>query len=311
MTTWQGVFPAVTTKMDPAGRVDLAATRKSVARLIDGGVAGVVVLPMLGENASLAPPEREAIIREAVEVAAGRVPVLSGLAESTLENARANARHYESFGAQGLMVFPNLVYKTDPRETVFWYRQIAASSSLPIMIYNNPLAYGVDVTPRILESLADTKEIVCVKEESGDIRRVTDIKVALGDRFSVFCGVDDLIVESLALGATGWVSGMTNVWPRECVEIFDLCRAERFADARKLYGILTPSFHLDTHVKLVQYIKLAESLVYGAPEWTRPPRLPLVGAERDFVAGTIRKAMADLARRNGRTAGAALAAATG
>jgi 4-hydroxy-tetrahydrodipicolinate synthase len=307
-TTWQGVFPAVTTKMDQSGRVDLAATRKSVARLIDGGVAGVVVLPMLGENASLAPPEREAIIRDAVEVSAGRVPVLSGLAESTLENARANARHYESFGAQGLMVFPNLVYKTDPRETVFWYQQIAAASSLPIMIYNNPIAYGVDVTPRILETLADTKEIVCVKEESGDVRRVTDIKVALGDRFSVFCGVDDLIVESLALGVTGWVSGMTNVWPRECVEMFDLCRAERFAEARKLYKILTPSFHLDTHVKLVQYIKLAESLVCGAPEWTRPPRLSLVGAERDFVVATIRKATADLAQRI-RTAGAPLAAA--
>jgi 4-hydroxy-tetrahydrodipicolinate synthase len=311
MTTWQGVFPAVTTKMDQSGRINVAATSQSVARLIDGGVAGVVVLPMLGENASLAPAEREAIIRAAVETAAGRVPVLSGLAESTLESARANARHYESCGAQGLMVFPNLVYKTDPRETVFWYREIAAASSLPIMIYNNPIAYGVDVTPRILESLADTKEIVCVKEESGDIRRVTDIKVALGDRFSVFCGVDDLIVESLALGVTGWVSGMTNAWPRECVELFDLCRAERFADARKLYRILTPSFHLDTHVKLVQYIKLAESLVYGAPEWTRPPRLPLVGAERDSVIATLRKTMADLAQRDGGSVGAQLAAAAG
>jgi len=297
--------------MDQSGRINVAATSQSVARLIDGGVAGVVVLPMLGENASLAPAEREAIIRAAVETAAGRVPVLSGLAESTLESARANARHYESCGAQGLMVFPNLVYKTDPRETVFWYREIAAASSLPIMIYNNPIAYGVDVTPRILESLADTKEIVCVKEESGDIRRVTDIKVALGDRFSVFCGVDDLIVESLALGVTGWVSGMTNAWPRECVELFDLCRAERFADARKLYRILTPSFHLDTHVKLVQYIKLAESLVYGAPEWTRPPRLPLVGAERDSVIATLRKTMADLAQRDGGSVGAQLAAAAG
>ena len=295
-TAWQGVFPAVTTKMDQSGRVDLAAMRHSVARQIDGGVAGVIVLPMLGENAALTLQEREAIIRAAVEAAAGRVPVLSGLAESTLENARVNARHYESFGAQGLMVFPNLVYKTDPRETVFWYQQIAAASSLPIMIYNNPIAYGVDVTPRILESLADTREIVCVKEESGDIRRVTDIKVALGDRFSVFCGVDDLIVESLALGVTGWVSGMTNVWPRECVALFELCRAEKFAQARKLYRILTPAFHLDTHVKLVQYIKLAESLVYGAPEWTRAPRLPLAGEEREFVTATVRKAAGALAQ---------------
>ena len=297
MTIWQGVFPAVTTKMEPSGRIDLPAMSKSIARLIESGVAGVVVLPMLGENASLALPEREAVIRAALESAAGRVAVLSGLAESTLESACANARHYESWGAQGLMVFPNLVYKTDPRETVFWYEQIAAASSLPIMIYNNPIAYGVDVTPRILESLSDTKRIVCVKEESGDIRRVTDIRVALGDRFSVFCGVDDLIVESMALGATGWVSGMTNVWPRECVEIFALCRAEKFAEARKLYEILTPSFHLDTHVKLVQYIKLAESLVYGAPEWTRAPRLPLAGEERAFVIATIEKAMAGLAQR--------------
>jgi 4-hydroxy-tetrahydrodipicolinate synthase len=296
MTTWQGVFPAVTTKMDQSGRIDLAAMRKSVDRQIENGVAGVIVLPMLGENASLALAERETIIRAAVEVAAGRVPVLSGLAESTLENARANARHYESFGAQGLMVFPNLVYKTDPRETVFWYQQIAAASALPIMIYNNPIAYGVDVTPRILASLAETKEIVCVKEESGDIRRVTDIKVALGDRFSVFCGVDDLIVESMALGVTGWVSGMTNVWPRECVALFELCRAEKFAEARRLYRIMTPAFHLDTHVKLVQYIKLAESLVYGAPEWTRAPRLPLVGEEREHVAATVRKAAAALAQ---------------
>jgi 4-hydroxy-tetrahydrodipicolinate synthase len=297
--------------MDQTGRVDFAATRKSVARQIESGVAGVIVLPMLGENASLALPEREAIIRAAVEAAAGRVPVLSGLAEATLENARANARHYESYGAQGLMVFPNLVYKTDPRETAFWYQQIAAASSLPIMIYNNPIAYGVDVTPSILASLADTKEIVCLKEESGDIRRVTDIKVALGDRFSVFCGVDDLIVESLALGVTGWVSGMTNVWPRECVEIFDLCRAEKFAEARKLYRILTPSFHLDTHVKLVQYIKLAESLVYGAPEWTRAPRLPLEGEERERVIATIRTAMSDLARRAGQSAAAGRRAASG
>jgi len=308
-TIWQGVFPAVTTKMDRSGRVDLAATGQSVDRQIESGVAGVVVLPMLGENASLALPEREAIIRAAVEAAAGRVPVLCGLAESTLENACANAHRYESFGAQGLMVFPNLVYRTDPRETAFWYQQIAAASSLPIMIYNNPLAYGVDVTPRILESLADTRQIVCVKEESGDIRRITDIRVALGERFSIFCGVDDLIVESLALGATGWVSGMTNVWPRECVELFDLCRAARFADARKLYSILTPAFHLDTHVKLVQYIKLAESLVYGAPEWTRAPRLPLVGDERDFVIATVRKAAADLAQRGVEPVGRGLAAA--
>jgi len=294
-TAWRGVFPAVTTKMDEAGRIDLTATRHSIDRLVNNGVSGVIMLPMLGENASLTLVERESVIRAAVEVVDGRVPVLSGLAEATIADARANAVNYARYGAQGLMVFPSLGYKTDPRETAAWYRAVAGASSLPIMVYNNPIAYGVDVTPEVLAMLTDVEEIVCVKEESGDIRRPTDIAVALGDRFSVFCGVDDVIVESMALGVTGWVSGMTNVWPKECVTIFELCRQEKFAEARKLYRILTPSFHLDTHVKLVQYIKLAESLVYGAPEWTRSPRLPLVGEERAFVTGTVNKAIAALA----------------
>lgn len=291
---WQGVFPAVTTKMTREGQVDIEATQRSIQRLIEKGVSGLIVLPMLGENASLSLEERERVIRSAAEVVGGRVPLLSGLAEITLAAAQAHARAYQSFGAQGLMVFPSLGYKTDPRETVAWYQGIAGASSLPIMIYNNPIAYGVDVTPAILRQLADTREIVCVKEETGDIRRITDMSIELGDRFSLFCGVDDLIVESIALGATGWVSGMTNAWPAECVELFRLCTKENFTEARKLYRILTPSFHLDTHVKLVQYIKLAESLVYGAPEWTRAPRLPLVGSERDAVIHTIQTTIAGL-----------------
>ncbi|MHB2170021.1 dihydrodipicolinate synthase family protein [Alsobacter sp. R-9] len=300
MARWTGVFPAVTTKMTRDGEIDVGATQASIDRLIKAGVAGVIVLPMLGENASLTMAERERIIRAGAEVVAGRVPMLSGLAETTLASAQANARAYQRFGAQGLMVFPSLGYKTDGRETAEWYRGIAAASSLPIMIYNNPIAYGVDVTPRVLEDLVATPEIVCIKEESGDIRRVTDLFIAHGDRFSIFCGVDDLIVESCALGATGWVSGMTNAWPAECVELYDLCRAGRFEAARALYRILTPSFHLDTHVKLVQYIKLAEHLVYGAPEWTRAPRLPLVGDERERVIATVKTATAALAERPSR-----------
>jgi 4-hydroxy-tetrahydrodipicolinate synthase len=299
---WTGVFPAVTTKMKQDGAVDLPATQSSIDRLIKAGVSGVIVLPMLGENASLTVAERESVIRAAVEVVNRRVPLLSGLAETNLSAAKANAKLYESVGAEGLMVFPSLGYKTDDRETAAWYKGIAGASSLPIMIYNNPIAYGVDVTPAVLKELVDTPEIVCVKEESGDIRRVTDLAIALGDRFSVFCGVDDLIVESCALGASGWVSGMTNAWPAQCVELFDLCATERFAEARELYRILTPSFHLDTHVKLVQYIKLAENLVYGAPEWTRAPRLPLVGAEREHVLSTVRAAIAALDRHGGRAA---------
>jgi 4-hydroxy-tetrahydrodipicolinate synthase len=297
MNKWRGVFPAVTTKMTQEGHVDIEATQRSLNRLIEGGVSGVIVLPMLGENASLTAAEREGVIRAAVEAVNGRVPLLSGLAEITLDNAKTHARAYEGFGAQGLMVFPSLGYKTDPRETIAWYQGIGQACSLPIMIYNNPIAYGVDVTPGILRSLAETPTIVCVKEESGDIRRITDISIALGERFSIFCGVDDLIVESVALGATGWVSGMTNAWPKECVELFTLCVEGKLSEARSLYRILTPSFHLDTHVKLVQYIKLAEHLVYGAPEWTRAPRLPLVGEERDAVVRTVTAAIEALRRR--------------
>ena len=294
MAVWKGVFPAVTTKMNRDGKINAEAMTSSIDRLIRNGVSGIIVLPMLGENASLSISEREKVIRLAKEAAGGRVPVLSGLAEITLETAKEHAVAYRSFGAEGLMVFPSLSYKTDPRETAHWYREIATAAKLPIMIYNNPIAYGVDVTAEILQELVAVPEIVCIKEETGDIRRVTDTYIAFGDRFSVFCGVDDLIVESSALGVTGWVSGMTNVWPAECVRLFELCAAQRYDEARELYHILTPSFHLDTHVKLVQYIKLAENVVYGAPEWTRAPRLPLVGDERAHVISTVQAAMSEL-----------------
>lgn len=170
------------------------------------------------------------------------------------------------------------------------------------MIYNNPIAYGVDVTPAILRTLEDVEQIICIKEESGDIRRVTDLYNEFGDRFAVFCGVDDLILESLALGVTGWVSGMTNAWPEECVRIFELGQTGKFAEALQLYRIMTPALHLDTSVKLVQYIKLAEHLVYGAPEWTRAPRLPLAGEERERVVSVINNTIASLSKRNSEAA---------
>jgi 4-hydroxy-tetrahydrodipicolinate synthase len=296
-TTWRGVFPAVTTKLRQDESVDLEATQASLDRLIKNGVSGVIVLPMLGENASLTVAEQEKVVTAAKEAVAGRVPLLSGLAEISTAAAAAAAKRYERLGAEGLMAFPSIAYKSDPRETARWYKDLAAACGLPIMIYNNPIAYGVDVTPAVLDDLVDTPSIVCIKEECGDIRRVTDLYNAHGDRFAIFCGVDDLILESVALGVTGWVSGMTNAWPAECVRLFDLARAGRFDEARALYRVLTPAFHLDTHVKLVQYIKLAENLVYGAPEWVRSPRLPLTGEERIHVVAVIERTIADLDRR--------------
>ncbi|MDW6023324.1 dihydrodipicolinate synthase family protein [Mesorhizobium sp. BAC0120] len=295
MSPWKGVFPAVTTKLNQDGSINIEKTQQSIDRLISNGVSGIIVLPMLGENSSLQPEEREAVVRAAKEAVQGRVPLLSGLAEISTANAVAAAKRYEGFGAEGLMVFPSLGYKADPREIAAWYKAIAGASDLPIMIYNNPIAYGVDVTPDILAELAECRTIVAVKEETGDVRRVTDMYIHLGDRFAIFCGVDDQIVESMSLGAVGWVSGMTNAWPAECVRIFNLCAAGDYEAARKLYRIMTPSFHLDTHVKLVQYIKMAEHIVYGAPEWTRAPRLPLIGEERTRVIATIEGTVKQLA----------------
>jgi 4-hydroxy-tetrahydrodipicolinate synthase len=295
MDKWTGVFPAATTKLHKDGSIDLEACQASIDRLIVNGVSGVIVLPMLGENASTTLSEKEAVLRAAREASAGRVPVLSGLAERTTDDACSVARSLEGFGAEGLMVFPSLGYKTDPRETVAWHHRIAGASGLPIMLYNNPIAYGVDITPEILRELVDVPTIVAVKEETGDIRRITDFYNACGSRFQIFCGVDDMILESMALGAVGWVSGMTNAWPKECVTLFELCAVGRFADARALYRLMTPAFHLDTHVKLVQYIKLAEHMVYGAPEWTRAPRLPLEGEERGLVSAVIQRTIDELA----------------
>lgn len=297
MSLWSGVFPAVTTKMTADGAIDIAWTQRSIDRLITSGVHGLVVLPMLGENASLDDGERERVLRAAAEAVAGRVPLLSGLVATSTRAACDLARRMKSWGAEGFMAFPSLGYKTDGRETAEWYRALAGAANLPIMIYNNPIAYGVDVTPDVLERLADVPEIVCIKEESGDVRRVTDLFNALGDRFAVFCGVDDQILESVTLGSSGWVSGMTNAWPKECVELFGMCVEGRIAEARPLYRLLTPAFHLDTHVKLVQYIKLAEHVVYGAPEWTRAPRLPLDAAERERVVRIVEAAVSGLAAR--------------
>lgn len=296
MDDWKGVFPAATTKLTEDGALDLPATQRSIDRLIEGGVSGVIVLPMLGENASMTVGEKTAVIEAAKDAVAGRVPLLSGLAEITTHDAAARAKQFHALGVDGLTLFPSIGYKTDPRESEAWYRAVAAASPLPIMIYNNPIAYGVDVTLEILTRLADCETIVAVKEETGDVRRVTDMFVANGERYRIFCGVDDQIVESMSLGSIGWVSGMTNAWPKECVALFELCAAGRFAEARALYRILTPAFHLDTDVKLVQYIKLAEHVTSGAPEWCRPPRLSLAGAERERVLAIIEKTVADLGR---------------
>ena len=291
---WKGVFPAVTTKLRDDGSLDEAAIRAGLERLIENGVGGVVMMGMVGENAQLSAEEKRTVLRIAKDTIAGRVPIVSGLAETSTAGAIQFAKDAEEIGVAGLMVFPGLTYKSDARETVAFYRSVAQATKLGLMLYNNPRGYGVDVTPDLLDELKSEPNIVAIKEESYDTTRVTDIYARFGDRFTVFCGVDDLVLESAALGVTGWVSGMANAVPKESVELLALATAGDFEKARKLYRILTPLYHLDVHVKLVQYIKLAENLTAGFSETVKAPRLPIVGEERERVIGIIKKTLEDL-----------------
>lgn len=291
---WQGVFPAVTTKLKPDHSLDLEAIRAGLERLIAGGVSGVVMMGMVGENAQLAPEEKLTVLRTAVETVRGRVPVISGLGETSTARAAAYAKDAERAGVQGLMVFPGLTYKSDVRETVAFYRSVAQASSLEVLLYNNPRGYGVDLTPDVVEQMLAEPNIVAIKEESYDITRVTDLITRFGDRLEVVCGVDDMVLESAVLGVRAWVSGMANAVPRASVELLKLAQAGEYAKARELYRVLTPLYHLDTTVKLVQHIKLSEHLLTGSAETVKPPRLPLEGRERERTIEITRKTVADL-----------------
>ncbi len=288
---WKGVFPAVTTQFKGDGSLDLPATAQHIDRLIRSGVHGLIMLGTVGENCSLEWPEKFAVIRQAKETARGRVPVLSGVAEFTTPMAIRYAGEMAKLGADGLMVLPSMVYKADGREAVAHFRAVARASSLPIMIYNNPIVYGVDLKPEHFVELADEKTVVSIKESSDDIRRLTDVINACGDRYIMFCGVDDLIVESMMLGAVGWVSGLTNAFPAESQRLYELTLAGRYKEARELYRWFMPLLHLDCHSKLVQYIKLAQAMAGFGSEMVRPPRLKLEGAERERIVAIIRRAM--------------------
>ncbi|MFM0127134.1 dihydrodipicolinate synthase family protein [Paraburkholderia sediminicola] len=291
---WKGVFPAVTTKLKDDGSLDHEAIKAGLNRLIDSGVGGVVMMGMVGESAQLTPEEKRTVIKLAVETVNGRVPVIAGLAETTTASAVQYAKDAESLGVQGLMVFPGLTYKSDARETIAFYRTVAQASRLAILLYNNPRGYGVDLTPDVVAQLLEEPTIEALKEESYDTTRVTDLISRFGDRLAVVCGVDDLVLESVALGATCWVSGMANAVPKESVELLNLAVAGDYEWARKLYRALIDLFHLDTHVKLVQYIKLAENITAGYSETVKAPRLKLEGEERQKVVAIVEKTLANV-----------------
>jgi dihydrodipicolinate synthase/N-acetylneuraminate lyase len=289
---WQGVFPASTTQFQPDQALDIPATLVHIDRMIDAGIHGLIMLGTVGENCSLEYPEKLEVLRATVDHVAGRIPVLTGVAECTTSRACKFAADAQRIGVVGLMVLPAMVYKSDPRETIAHFRTVARATDLPVMVYNNPVSYHVDITPEMFLDLGDEHRLVAIKESSENVRRITDLKNACGDRYILFCGVDDLVLESLLLGATGWVSGLVNAFPAENRLLWDLAAAGRWEEAREVYRWYTPVLHLDTHVKLVQYIKLAEQECGLGSETVRSPRLPLVGEERERIQAIIRQAIA-------------------
>ena len=288
---WRGVFPAVTTQFREDFSVDFEATARVITALVGDGVSGLVIGGTVGENTALSTSEKVALLEVARDAAQGQVPVIAGVAEYTAAFGAAYAREAERVGVDGLMVMPAMVYAAKPRETVEHFRTIASASDLPIMIYNNPPAYRTDVTPAMLKQLADMDTIVAFKESSGDTRRFVDIRNLLGDRYIPFCGLDDVVLESITLGAVGWVSGLSNVFPREGETLFRLVASGRLTEAMPLYDWFMPLLHFDARPDLVQAIKLCERIMGRGGERTRPPRLPLDPAEVAEIEAILGRAL--------------------
>ena len=288
---WKGVYPAVTTQFKSDQSLDLPATVAHIEIMIDAGTHGLVMLGTVGENCSLEWAEKFEVLQAAKRAANGRIPVVSGVAEYTTALACRFAKQAEDAGMDGLMVLPAMVYKSDARETMAHFRAVAKASALPILIYNNPVSYGVDISPEMFAELADEPNFVAIKESSENARRITDIINQVGNRYVLMGGVDDLALESALLGAVGWVSGLMNAFPRENVYLWELIQAGKWEQAREIYRWYTPLLHLDTLPKLVQYIKLAQQECGLGSEQARAPRLPLTGAERESILAIIRHAI--------------------
>jgi dihydrodipicolinate synthase/N-acetylneuraminate lyase len=290
--SWRGVFPAATTQFHSDQSLNIPGTLQHIDAMIAAGIHGLIMLGTVGENCSLEYSEKLEVLKATVEHVNSRVPVMTGVAEYTTALACRYAADAEKAGVDGLMVLPAMVYKSDPRETMQHFRSVANATGLPIMVYNNPVSYNVDITPEMFAELADQPTLVAIKESSENVRRMTDLRNTVGDRYILFCGVDDLVLESILLGAEGWVSGLVNAFPHENRLLWDLATSGRWEEAVEVYRWYTPLLHLDTHVKLVQYIKLAVAECGLGSEAVRAPRLTLVGEERERVLGIIRQGIA-------------------
>ena len=281
MMIWEGVIPAITTKLTSTQELDLPLFKQNIEDQVSAGVNGVVIAGSLGESSVLTDNEKELLVKSAIEVVAGRIPVIFNIADGRTQGALNQLKNVEKWGVQGLMLLPPMRYKCDHREAVQWFKTIANSTDLSIMVYNNPIDYKTEITLEMFDELADTKNINAVKDSTRDVTNVTRMINRFGDRFKILCGVDTLAMEELCLGADGWVAGLVCAFPKETVAIYRLVKAGRIKEAREIYRWFMPLLELDIHSKLVQYIKLAEKQTGLGSEYVREPRLILKAAERE------------------------------
>ena len=289
---WKGVFPALTTKFTPNDELDLPLFETNLKAQLKAGVDGIILGGSLGEASVLDVDEKQKLVQFAVDKTAGKVPVVLNIAEGATKEAVQQALYAKAWGAKGLMLLPPMRYKADDRETVTYFKEIADATDLPIMIYNNPVDYKIEVTLDMFQELAVYENINAVKESTRDISNITRMRNRFGDRFKILCGVDTLATEALVMGADGWVAGLVCAFPAETVAIYRLVKAGKIAEAISIVRWFLPLLELDLHPKLVQYIKLAESETGIGSEIVRAPRLTLEGEERARVLKIIKDGIA-------------------
>jgi|SRR5690349_6466497 len=289
---WKGVFPALTTPFTANDELDLPMFEKGLNAQLSAGVHGVIIGGSLGEASTLTTHEKKQLMEFALEKVDSKIPVILNIAESSTKDALVQATFAKQCGAAGLMLLPPMRYKSDDRETVEYFKTVATSTELPIMIYNNPVDYKIEVTLDMFAELAACKNVTAVKESTRDVSNVTRMRNRFGDRYKILCGVDTIAMEELLLGADGWVAGLVNAFPNETVAIYELCRAGKIEEAATIYRWFMPLLELDIHPKLVQYIKLAQTQAGLGTEYVRAPRLVLAGEERKRVLKIINDGIA-------------------
>jgi 4-hydroxy-tetrahydrodipicolinate synthase len=289
---WKGVFPALLTPFDANDHLDLNMYEINLKAQVDAGVSGIIIGGSLGEASTITLEEKESLVKFSVQYLAGKLPVIMNIAEGSTKEAVRQAKLAKEWGASGLMLLPPMRYKSDDKETVTFFKTVATSMDLPVMIYNNPVDYKIEVTLDMFAELAEVPNINALKESTRDVTNVTRLKNRFNDRFAILCGVDTLTVEELALGADGLVAGLVDAFPKETVVMYNLVKAGKLDEAIKIYRWFMPLLELDIHPKLVQYIKLAATQTGIGSEYVRAPRLPLEGDERDRILKIIQKGIA-------------------